>query len=385
MDFRRSGPLDERRRRVLMDEIATPADAENSDAFAGASAKGPVRAYHETVLTHRQPKVTDLLPVRPLAVVACLVLGLGGIAAIQAIHVQIATLKPSPTLASLTALDARHRGSLDDWYASAMLTASAALAALIFGIRSHRVDDYRGRYRVWLTAAAALLWLSLDAATGIHEAVGMALYYLVKRGPWEQIPAEALSSGCTYAWLIVYAIVFGALGLRLALEIWPSRLGSLALVCAGALYVTTALLELNVLHAPATLPAGAANSTAILLAHFSLLTAIGFFARHVLLDAGGRLKVYIDPHRKAKSKKAKPAKARAAAAEPATTSSSTKSTSAAPTAASTAAAKPALAATYHEDDDEEDDDSDDARYEGLSRSERRRMKKLARREQRRAA
>jgi len=384
MDFRRSGPLDERRRRVLMDEIATPADAENSEANAGGSAKGPVRAYHETVLTHRQPKVTDLLPVRPLAVVACLMLGLGGIAAIQAIHVQIATLKPSPTLASLAALDARHRGSLDDWYASAMLTAGAALAALIFGIRSHRVDDYRGRYRVWLTAGAALLWLSLDAATGIHKAVGMALYYLVKRGPWDQIPAEALAAGCTYAWLIVYAIVFGVLGLRLALEIWPSRLSSLALVCAGALYVTTALLELNLLHAPATLPAGAANSTAILLAHFSLLTAIAFFARHVLLDAGGRLKVYIDPHRKAKAKKAKPAKARAAAQQ-APTPSSTKSIPTSAPATSAAAAKPALAAAYHEEDDEEDDDLDDARYEGLSRSERRRMKKLARREQRRAA
>ena len=166
---------------------------------------------------------------------------------------------------------------------------------------------------------------------------------------------------------------------------WPSRLGSLALVCAGALYVTTALLTAQ----RATRTGDIARRRRQFDGHpaRALFAADRdwLFARHVLLDAGGRLKVYIDPHRKAKSKKAKPAKARAAAAEPATTSSSTKSTSAAPTAASTAAAKPALAATYHEDDDEEDDDSDDARYEGLSRSERRRMKKLARREQRCAA
>ena len=45
MDFRRSGPLDERRRRVLMDEIASPTEADSSDHAAGGSAKGPVRAY----------------------------------------------------------------------------------------------------------------------------------------------------------------------------------------------------------------------------------------------------------------------------------------------------------------------------------------------------
>src|SRR5438552_617932 len=53
MDFRRSGQLDERRRRVLMDEIASPSDADNPNAASavGGSAKGPVRAYHEAVLS----------------------------------------------------------------------------------------------------------------------------------------------------------------------------------------------------------------------------------------------------------------------------------------------------------------------------------------------
>jgi hypothetical protein len=379
MDFRRSGPLDERRRRVLMDEIASPADAENSETTAGTgSAKGPVRAYHETVLAQRQPKVTDLLPVRPLGMIACLLIGLGGIAAIEAIHVQIAALKLS--VPHLAALDARHRGGLDDWYASAMLAISAALAIVVFGIRSHRVDDYRGRYRVWLPATAALLWLSLDAATGIHEAVGMALYYLVKRGPWDQISSESLAAGCRYAWIVVYSIVFGGIGMRLAFEMWPSRLGSLALACASALYITTALLHLNVLHAPASLPVGLASSTTILLAHFSLLAAIAFFARHVLLDAGGRLKVYIDPERKIKPKKAKAAKPRPTVVEQPASPAPAK-----PSSPVAAIAKPALAAAHHDEDDEDDDDADDARYEGLSRSERRRMKKLARREQRRAA
>src|SRR5262245_45016336 len=175
MDFRRSGPLDERRRRVLMDEIASPADAEHADAATSGSAKGPVRAYHESVLGQRQPKVTELLPVRPLWIVVLLLLGLTGIATVETIHVHIATLNLAEGASHLAALDARHRGSIDDWYASAMLAAAAALAVVVFGIRSHRVDDYRGHYRIWLWTAASLLWLSLDAATGIHDALGLGL------------------------------------------------------------------------------------------------------------------------------------------------------------------------------------------------------------------
>src|SRR5262245_36804622 len=113
MDFRRSGQLEERRRRVLMDEIASPADSDASaTAATSTAAKGPIRAYPATVLTEQQPRVTELFPVRPLWVVVALLLGLTGIAAIEAIHVHIAMLPPSEGSAHLAALDARHRGSL---------------------------------------------------------------------------------------------------------------------------------------------------------------------------------------------------------------------------------------------------------------------------------
>src|SRR5438445_9793548 len=119
MDFRRSGQLDERRRRVLMDEIASPADPDNADAASGA-AKGPVRAYHAAVLSDRQPKVTDLLPVRPLWFVVALLLGLTGIATIEAIHFHAVTLPLTEGASHLAALDAGQRDSLAAWYSSAM-------------------------------------------------------------------------------------------------------------------------------------------------------------------------------------------------------------------------------------------------------------------------
>jgi hypothetical protein len=390
MDFRRSGQLDERRRRVLMDEIASPADADNSEAASG-SAKGPVRAYHATVLSERQPKVTDLLPVRPLWVILLLLLGLAGLAAIEAIHIHAVTLPLEGGAAHLAALDATERGSLAAWYSSALLAAAAALALVVFGIRAHRVDDYRGRYRIWLWTAAALLWLSLDAATRIHDSLGLAVTILADK----QVLTASLAAGCTMTWIAIYAILFGTLGLRLAVEIWPSRLSFTALLTSSVLYFWAALLRLEILAAPASMVTGVLESTITMLAHFALLASVGLFARHVYLDATGRLKVHIDPDRKSKSKRAKlkvvkadktdASKPRPGVAVPGTQTNELAKFGA-PTAS--AANKPGAAISKNSvssPHDHEDEDDDDYGGEHLSRAERRRLKKLARREQRRAA
>ncbi|HEY2415084.1 MAG TPA: hypothetical protein VGI40_22765 [Pirellulaceae bacterium] len=399
MEFRRSGPLDERRRRVLMDEIAAPADGD-ADAQAAGSAKGPVRAYHEAVLSQRQPKVTDLLPVRPLWVVVLMLAGLTGIAAIEAIHVHAVSLPAIAGSELLAPLNADCRGSLAAWYSSAMLAAAAALAIVVFSIRAHRIDDYRGRYRIWLWTAAALTWLSLDAATGIHSAIGLALNLVTG----QQVVTTSVTAASMLTWIVVYGLVFGALGMRLVFELWNSRLSLTALLVAGFLYCDAALLELEIIQAPANLISGTLESTLTLLAHFSLLAAVGFYARHVLLDASGRLKVHIDTDRKGnKSKRSKlkvvkaESKQRSAATpQPTTTnphqgdappraSSSYQSTAAPNSMAAKSGvtiSKNNLTSPDGYDDEEDDDNYGDS---NLSKSERRRLKKLARREQQRRA
>ena len=177
MDFRRSGQLDERRRRVLRDELAQPAQTETADATptGGGSAKGPVRAYATEVLSERQLRVIDLLPVRPLWVAVSILLAVTAVAAILCVHIHARTIdlgrnatEGVPYSAFLAALDASQRGSLAAWLASVVLAGGAAASLVTFGIRLHRVDDYRGRYRVWLWTAAALVFASLDAATHSH-------------------------------------------------------------------------------------------------------------------------------------------------------------------------------------------------------------------------
>ena len=379
-----------------MDEIAAPADGD-TDATAVGGAKGPVRAYHEAVLSQRQPKVTDLLPIRPLWVFVLLLVGLTGIATIEAIHVHAVSLPAIEGAELLAPLNADSPGSLGAWYSSALLAAAAVLAIVIFSIRAHRIDDYRGRYRIWLWTAGALAWLSLDTATGIHNTIGFALTLVTG----QQVVTSSLAAGSVLTWVAVYSLIFGGLGLRLVFELWSSRLSLTALLAAGFLYCDAALLELEMVQTPVSLIAGTIESTLAMLGHFSLLAMVTFYARHVVLDAAGRLKVSIDSERKSKSKrtKLKVAKPRVAAAEQTTSNTATKpqpsaassgmSASGSQNSASGSMVKPGVAITKNNltSPDEYEDEDDDEDYGGgnISKSERRRLKKLARREQQRRA
>lgn len=373
-----------------MDEIAAPHDADGTDApAAAAGAKGPVRAYCPAVLAERQPRFTDLIPVRPLAITMLALLALTGVAAIETIHIYARTLPGLEGLAQLAALDATQRGSLAAWYSSALLAGAAVLATAVYAIRVHRVDDYSGKYRIWLWAAAALALASLDAATGMHEALGLAVTTLAG-GEWE---SESLAAACTLAWLAVYALAFGTLAIRLAIEVWPSLASFTSLATAGLFYFLAGLMQLAVLPVASPLVASVVESGLAMLAHLTLAMSVAFYARHVHLDAQGRLKVHIDP---ARNKKAKPrgrAKLKVVPSDDSTSSAEepqpATTTSTQPRFGSSSAPKSSAAISKSsglDESDEVDDDDDEYGEQKLSKADRRRMKKLARRDaQRRAA
>ncbi len=414
MDFRRSGQLDERRRRVLRDELAQPAETESADAAppCGGSAKGPVRAYSPAVLAERQLRVTDFVPVRPLWTAVTILLAVTAVATIECIHIHARTLDPAsarnategvPYSGRLAALDASQRGSPAAWFASLLLAGGAAFALVTFGIRLHRVDDYRGRYRMWLWTAAALAWASLDAATGIHDAVGLGL----ATAAGQTLATDSLAAASTISWLVLYGLLFGTLAIRLAIEVWSSLVALAALAVAGLLYLLAGLGALDMLPETGPLVDSVVRTTIVLMAHVSLVSAVALYARHVYLDATGRLKVHIDPDKKrgvkkpkTKLKVVKPDKddsdksdsAQRPAARPAVAAE--KQSSAAPlkfgaTAGNQPKAGAAITKTAASSADFEDEDEDENESYGgerLSRAERRRLKKLARRDgQRRAA
>jgi hypothetical protein len=424
MDFRRSGQLDERRRRVLMDENATPGS--DTEKAQPTTAKGPVRAYHESVLNDRQRRVSDLIPLRPFKVVATILLLITAVAAIEALYIftsplvvtarhevrppTAATLANGATLATadhpFAALDLAARGNIGSWFSSLLFAAGALAVMGLLSIRAHRVDDYRGRYRVWWWVAAALLWASVDTATGLHDALGQGIQLLA---------GDKMPGGRQLLWVGLYGLVFGTLATRAAFEIWSSSLAVVGTSISALLYFACIAVQLGI--AP---PLGdvvlttVVQSSLSLLAHVSLVSSVLLYARHVHLDAQGRLMVTADGATKAKKKpkskaklavvsdddeketkadkkttaaakdakdkkepEKKEAAAPSAAAKPAAPTALKFGSSAAP-AASASIGKVAAASASNQDDDDEDEDEDED--DSLSKSERRRLKKLARRE-----
>ncbi|WP_425616105.1 hypothetical protein NA78x_006044 [Anatilimnocola sp. NA78] len=418
MDFRRSGQLDERRRRVLMDEIATPSDPDKTQTTS--SSKGPVRAYNESVLSDRQKRVSDFVPLRPFAVIAAILLMLTAVAAIEALYIfatppgGFARVHPAKVKAvalaaehPFAAVDLRARGNLASWFSSLLFAGGVACVYGLLSIRAHRVDDYRGRYRVWWWVGAALAWASIDTATGLHEALGQAVQLLA---------GDKLPGGRTLLWVGTYGLVFGTLALRASLEIWASLASVVAASIAALLYFAGIAVALEMIPLPAGHVLQAViGSSLTLVAHVSLVTSVMLYARHVHFDAQGRLLVNVDaaikPKKKPKSKAKlavvadddsevkKPAPAAkekkeaekketdkkdvAPAAKPA--AAGLKFGAAAPTASASISSKTNTTPANFDDEDEDEDEDDDS----MSKSERRRLKKLARREgggqQRRAA
>ena len=399
-----------------MDEIASPhseADSPEAQSAPSGSAKGPVRAYSSAVLAERQPRVSDLIPIRPFAALFLVLAGLTGIAAIETIYIHLATIPLGSAAESLAALDVNQPGCLAACYSALLLALAAAASLAVFGIRAHRVDDYRGRYRIWLWAAAAFGWASLDAATGLHSAIGWAL----SMAAGQPADSNSATTAMTLAWLGLYTLVFGTLAVRAAIEVWTSLPSFASLAVAGLLYLMAAMMQFGMLQAVSPLVNSVAASTVLMLAHLALTSAVVLYARHVHLDAQGRLKVHIDPDRK-KGKKAKskarlkvvkedrsddnepaekPAARPAPSSEPAkpatqprfgwgASSSGSNSSGNQPAKISAATSK---SASSSDDDSDQDDEDEDDSYGGqkLSRAERKRLKKLARRDQqqRRAA
>jgi hypothetical protein len=406
MDFRRSGQLDDRRRRVLMDEMTSGAEVESPDA---TSAKKTLRAYSEAVLEDHQPRITELIPVRPFLITMIVLVALTGIAALEMLYIQVRTSSwgntAQPFAQKFAALDLASRGSVGAWYGACLLALGSAASLVILSVRCHRVDDYSGRYRVWMWTAAALLWGSLDSASGIHHAIGAGIALLAGQ--------PQLADLC---WMGVYLVVFGALAVRLGIETWHSLSAFSALAIAAVLYIVAGMAALGLWTITSQLVSTVLVSSITLVAHVAVIATLALYARHVCLDAAGKLPLRL---RSKESKKKKKSKAKLSvvskdddgaeessdqreAAKPAASAGSSKPAPASISKATLTSSKPAppassskpgplaskLAVSSASRDDEDEDEEESSDYdsdEQMSKSERRRLKKLARREQQRRA
>jgi hypothetical protein len=292
--FGPSGHRDDRRRRLLAEEQAARAGTAAAVAASPTSrvADPPVRKtehYGDALFLAQQPTLSDLVPRRLIGfalVFLALSLLIGGLEALYAwmpsLVGDLGHAASGQRGVDLAALDLAGKGSLAAWFSSLLLLAAGLAAVLVYTVRRHRMDDYHGRYRVWLWAALCWFLAATDTAASLHEGF---------RDLMTAVTGTPLLGDGSIWWMIAYGLLLGAVGARLLIDIWPSRLAAAAMLLAACAYVAAASVQLQ-LGWPA-IPSGGGRvmfqQGSAMAGHLLVLLAMGLQARYVLADARGLL------------------------------------------------------------------------------------------------
>jgi hypothetical protein len=301
MQFRQSAQRDDRRRRVLTDEVlgdspATDAPEETSPARRSTrSARTTARRYNEAALMDGQPRLTDLIPQRIITVVLWFLGGIALIAGLEAGYAYMPELAKKATDGRVEALDLDGEGSLAVWFSSTLLSLAALTALVTYAVRRQRMDDYHGRYRIWLWAAMCWFLMSLDETASLHEGFKEMMSHLTGR--------RLMGDGSLW-WVMPYMLLLGVVGVSLLLEMRASRWATALFILTAVSYAVAVVAQLGWI-----LPESGARGVMVeegceMLGHLLLLLTMAVYARHVIRDAQGLV-----PERAAKPAK-KPRKER---------------------------------------------------------------------------
>ena len=285
MAFRRTGHGDERRRRVLLDEMRGTNSAGSDggpEAAVTRRASAAIRSgkYSTAALASHQPPVTCLIPKRMWTLAVMFLGGASAIAGLESLYGNVYANAHDALLGPLVALDAAARGSLMSWLSSLFLDMAAIGSIMVYSLRRHRLDDYRGRYRIWLCAGALCVLGSIDVVTGLHVALASQL---------TELSGTPLYGDGRVWWIAVAAVLVGTTFLRFSVEMRTCPSAVACLLLAGAGYVTGALIELDLLFPDGGAFALMVQSSCLMFAHLFVVLAIASYCRRVYHQAQGEL------------------------------------------------------------------------------------------------
>jgi hypothetical protein len=290
----------ERRRRLLTDDSDESALADAAVRLAPRSegaADAPAAAYTEGGKLACGRPVAALVPSRLVSIACTALVALALVGACLGLHTASAALAERMPGIDLAALRLGASGSLDGWLASTLLVVAAALCLFLYSLRRHRLDDYHGRYRVWLSSAVACLLVSAIESSAIGR---LARGLSDVAGAWTGVRAAAL-------WSAGLAVLASLVGLRLLLEVRRCRPAVASLAACGLVFVLAAI-------ATGAWPLDLGDGRILwargawLTGYVLVLTTLLLYGRHVQLDVAGKL-----PHRKRAPRPAKPRREKAPA------------------------------------------------------------------------
>ncbi len=285
--LRHTSLRDDRRRRSLLED-ATASQEAGGSAKSRRMAK-TAETYTELARTDCHARWSDFVPVRNWTLAGVSLAGLIVIGVLEAGY-YVSAKSPLWASGGLAAMDLARPDSLAGWWSAVVMLSCAVVATFIYSVRRYRLDDYRGRYRVWLGSAALWTVMSIDTQADLRGAA---------RTLGVELSGYAGPGDGLIWWLAPWALFALWFGLRMVLDMRACRTATASLVL-GFLALIGALVTPPVLFSLAddlTVMLGAGCS---LLGRWLVFFGHVAYARHVLLEAHGRL-----PVREAKPKREK--------------------------------------------------------------------------------
>ncbi len=256
-------------------------DPSPEETTPASSSVGPVRRYTEAAVEEKQPRITDLIPVRPWHCCLILILSLCAAAAVQAAYARAFLWHPgNPEAVALAPLNVEGYGTLFTFLGSAVLGLSVGFCLMIYRVRRHKVDDYRARYRIWIWAGAAVTFAAIENATGIHR---------IATGWMDGVLPAAIRGDSPVFWTVALGVPLLALAIRLAVEVrscrWAVSLMGTAILflMAGMTQKAGLAVPLDHVLAPLVL------SSLTLAGYLAAFEATVVYLRFVYLDSQDKL------------------------------------------------------------------------------------------------
>ena len=299
---------DARRRRLVV-EPATPTgdaavgempsqtkrkSAPSSPPKRTKNQKLDTRAYAFGAERRNQLKTTDLIPKR---ILSCLLVVLSLLACLAAINL-CANLSPQWHAQigdpGLVAFSIGGQGSIANWFLAFLMIMTGLSCLQIYAIRQHRCNDYRGTYRLWVWLAAIFIIGSVGFVVDLAAVLSSVALALTQQGIADRI----------WLPLTVKLVVLSAIAARVLYEVRESR-GSLAL----GVFVWLAYAMASIVQLPAANTAFAdvgpemVVGNCILFGTAALLLAHLTYGRFIFLQANGLVKQKSRSKTTAKQKK----------------------------------------------------------------------------------
>ncbi len=277
----------DRRRRALQDG-GLAAVAEGSSATKPSEPRAGV-AYDQPEQSLSFALAQRIVPQNAWMLAGCTALGLaaviGGVAALERIS-------GSSAVSGIDALQLNSGRSVVNWSGSVLLLGAWCLAIVVYQMRRRRTDDFRGCYRWWLAAVAALPIAALCRGVGLH---GDLAQLAGQRMGWT---AESSHMASLVGPL---AFVFLPLAVRLGWQLRSSPLALAQLIGSSVAYGLSVAAGLGVAPAGWT---GLAMYAGPLVAGVLLIGALAAFTRRMVLEASGSVAMRATRKPKADDKKA---------------------------------------------------------------------------------